>query len=142
MPTPKVCFTPSHYKGLIYLAEVSPIKKQLEVLNPESGLYRTLPLELHHPLYGSVSFIHNDQLFIIHYNPNSGTWPLSSQQTQLDKLHLTCSKENLIYPYTNGSPLQIKDCVFWVNDNLELFKLNLTAFTIEICYDWETVSQN
>lgn len=54
------------HQGRIYLSETSPLEKQLEVLNPLTGIYTLLPLKLCCKLYYvSVSFIVDNKLYAI-----------------------------------------------------------------------------
>ena len=128
MLSPKVCFTPFEYHGLIYLAEISAQKKQLEVLNPLTEEYTLLPLQLHGSHFGSVSFIESNTLYICSYIGTVGTWVLGSQDAELKDLMKTD-----IQCYTNGSPIIINKCVYWLAGNFGLIRFNLTTSTLTPC---------
>lgn len=128
MLSPKVCFTPFEYHDLIYLAEISAQKKQLEVLNPLTDEYTLLPLQLHGAQFGSISFIESNTLYICSYSGNVGTWVLGSQDAELRELMKTD-----IQCYTNGSPIIINKFVYWLGGNFGLIRFDLTTSTIAPC---------
>lgn len=92
MLSPKAAFTPCEHHGLIYLPEASPCKKLLKMLNSVTEVYILLPLQLHINLYGSFSFIADNNLFMIDYNRKACTWNLESKKTELTPLHINVKK--------------------------------------------------
>ena len=107
------------------------------MLDPDTEQYQSLPLQLHHNLYGSISFIHHDKLLIFNYNLAGGTWSLSSQKSELDKL--TIIGVDVSDTYTTGSPIVLKDSVYWINYGYQLYKLDLTTLTVTNCTDWRII---
>lgn len=128
MLSPKVCFTPFEYHNLIYLAEISAQKKQLEVLNPHTEKYTLLPLQLHGKHFGSVSFIDSNTLYICSYSGKVGTWVLGSKDVELMDMIETGVK-----CYTNGSPVIVNKNVYWLDGGFGLTRFNLATSTIAPC---------
>ena len=131
MLSPKVCFTPCGYQGLIYLAETSHIKKHLEVLNPVTEEYTLLPLELTHNLYGSISFIDQGALVLLNCSCEAGVWSLGSTASSLETLSIT--KYGVDNCYTNGTPVRYSGAVYWLDGQFRLAKFILETHELRLC---------
>lgn len=131
MLSPKVCFTPCEHRGLIYLPEVSPRKKLLEVLDPIAETYSLLPLELCGTQMGSISFFVDSDLVIIDYNRKVGSWRVGSKAKQLSDLYISEGRNRNCL--SNINPIRCGKAVYWLNKDLNVTKADLKKRSIETC---------
>ena len=128
MLTSKTSFTPCVHQGFIYLAEMSPVRKQLERLEPETQEYVVLGVELWHSLYSSVAVIVNGELLVVNFSNEVGTWRIGSSATQLTPstdIHL----HEIYSTFTNMAPVHCRDAYYWLNGMLPV-QFDLKTSTI------------
>ena len=129
MLSPKVCFTPCEHRGFIYLPEVSPHKKLLEVLDPVAERYHLLQLELSGARLGSVSFFVGSELVVIDYNRKVGSWRVGSKARQLSEIYISEGRDKTCL--TNVSPVRWGKTVFWLDADFNVTKADLKKRRID-----------
>jgi len=129
MHGPKSCFTPCLVRNEVYLCCFNPDSKPFEAFNPVTETFRELPVSYKSSLFGSVTFLVADTLYIVAYEGVLLKWQLS--KLSLDpalQIDLQGDKNS---GSSNIPPMQEGKHVYWVNyNNRQLIEFDLEENSI------------
>jgi len=108
----KACFMPCMYHTEVYLCCSSKAGSPFEAFHPIQETFRDLPMQYQNGIYGSVTFLVDETLWTILYDGNLLQWSPKNNVSKEQSIDILKDKDSA---YSNISPVQVGDSVYWVN---------------------------